>query len=65
MAARIVEIHTGDVVRLKKAHPCGGFAWQVDKVGFNVEARCLECGKHVDLVRSEFERRVTGVMPGK
>jgi len=61
---RMLEIHSGDLVRLKKAHPCGGFEWQVEKVGCEVKAKCLACGRQVSLLRREFEGRVKKVLPG-
>ena len=59
---KVLDIRAGDVVRLKKAHPCGGFDWQLEKVGFEVKAKCLGCGRQIALVRSEFEKRVKTVV---
>ena len=59
---KVLDIRAGDVVRLKKAHPCGGFDWQVEKVGFEIRAHCLECNRQISLIRSEFERRVKTIV---
>jgi hypothetical protein len=53
-----VEIRPGDIVRLKKEHPCGGDRWQVERVGADIGLRCLNCQHHILLKRSTFERRV-------
>ena len=53
-----MEIRPGDVVRLKKQHPCGGARWQVDSVGTDIGIRCLNCQRRVLLKRPIFERRV-------
>ena len=53
-----IEIRLGDVVRLKKKHPCGGYEWQVVRLGADIEIRCLKCQRQVFLERSIFERRV-------
>jgi hypothetical protein len=53
-----MEISPGDIVRLKKAHPCGGDRWQVNRVGTDIGIRCLKCQHHVLLKRSNFERQV-------
>jgi hypothetical protein len=48
----------GDVVRLKKPHPCGGFEWTVVRLGADIGVRCLGCGRRVLLPRRELERRL-------
>ena len=53
-----VEIKPGDVVRLRKAHPCGSYEWEVVKVGTNIGLKCLRCQRRVLLERGLFERRV-------
>jgi hypothetical protein len=52
------EIGLNDVVRLKKAHPCGGYEWRVVRLGADIGIKCLTCGRRVLLERSVFERRV-------
>ena len=54
----IMEIKRGDVVRLKKKHPCGSYQWQVVRLGADIEIKCLKCQHHVLLKRSVVERRV-------
>lgn len=51
-------IAPGMRARLKKKHPCGGDVWQVTRVGADIGAVCLTCGRRVFLEREEFERRV-------
>jgi hypothetical protein len=53
-----LEIHVGDVVRLRKPHPCGGYAWQVVRIGLDIGIVCQTCQRRVMLPRSEFEKRV-------
>ena len=48
----------GDVVRLKKPHPCGGFDWTVVRLGADIGVKCLGCGRRVLLPRRELERRL-------
>ena len=52
------DINLGDVVRLKKVHPCGGYEWQVVRLGADIGIKCLKCGRRILLERSVFERRV-------
>jgi hypothetical protein len=50
--------HLGDVVRLKKPHPCGGFEWEVMRTGMDFRIKCLTCGRQVMISRQDFEKRV-------
>jgi hypothetical protein len=52
----------GDVVRMKKQHPCGGFEWEVMRVGMDFRIRCLKCGRQVMLPRPKFEKSVKAVV---
>ena len=54
----VAEIRLGDVVRLKKRHPCGGDEWEVVWVGADIGMVCRTCKHRVLIARSVFERRV-------
>ena len=51
-------IQTGDIVALRKAHPCGGANWEITRVGADVGLRCLGCNRVIMLSRHEFRRRM-------
>ncbi|MDD5038239.1 MAG: DUF951 domain-containing protein [Dehalococcoidales bacterium] len=53
-----MDIKLGDVVRLKKKHPCGSFEWQVVKLGIDIGLKCLKCQHHVILERSALQRKI-------
>lgn len=53
-----LEIRLGDVVRLRKPHPCGGYEWEVVRLGADIGIQCTTCGRRVLLARRLFERRV-------
>jgi hypothetical protein len=53
-----MELKLGDVVCLKKKHPCGGDEWAVVRLGADIGIKCLKCQHRVLLERSVFERRV-------
>jgi len=57
-----MEIKLGDVVRLRKKHPCGGDEWHVVRVGADIRMKCLKCQKQVLLERATFERRVKALI---
>jgi len=54
----VTEFFLGDVVRLRKPHPCGGFEWQVVRLGADIGLVCLTCQRRVLLPRSDLEKRV-------
>ena len=61
MSARpVLELFLGDVVRLRRAHPCGGSEWLVDRLGADIGLRCQGCGRHVLLERRQLEARLVG-----
>jgi hypothetical protein len=55
-----VPFRLGDRVELRRAHPCGGRAWEVDRLGADIGLRCATCGHHVLLERRAVERRLVG-----
>ena len=57
-----IEVKLGDIVRLRKAHPCGSYEWEVVRVGADIGLKCLKCQRRVILARSIFERRVKTVV---
>ena len=54
----VVEFRLGDVVRLRKPHPCGSYEWRVVRLGADIGLRCMKCQHRVLLVRSDLERRL-------
>lgn len=56
----VLELFLGDVVRLRRAHPCGGDTWLVDRLGADIGIRCETCGRHVLVERPALERRLAG-----
>jgi hypothetical protein len=61
MSARpVLELLLGDVVRLRRPHPCGGSEWQIDRLGADIGLRCRTCGRHVLVERRQLERRLEG-----
>lgn len=51
----------GDVVALRKAHPCGAREWRVVRVGADIGIVCAGCERRVTLARSALERRMRGL----
>ena len=52
----------GDVVRMKKPHPCGSHEWQLTRTGMDFGMKCRGCGHFVMLPRGKFEKMVRGIV---
>jgi len=58
----IPRFYLGDVVELKKKHPCGSVRWEITRTGIDIGIRCQGCGRRVLIERREFEKRVRRVV---
>ena len=56
----VLTLLLGDVLRLRRVHPCGGDTWLVDRLGADIGLRCTTCGRHLLLERRTLERRLAG-----
>lgn len=56
----VVDFRIGDVVQLRKAHPCGSYRWGVVRLGADIGIKCQGCGRSVLLERRELERKMKG-----
>ena len=56
----ILEITQGDIIRLKKMHPCGSYQWQVLRTGVDFRLKCTGCGHELLMERQDVERRLKG-----
>lgn len=60
--ANFVRYHIGDVVQMKKPHPCGSNKWEVLRIGVDFVIRCCGCGHRVMIPRPKFEKAVKKVL---
>ena len=58
-----MEIQPGDVLEMKKEHPCGSRQWEVLRVGMDFRLRCTGCGREVMLPRRKAEKAVKKSLP--
>lgn len=56
-----MDIRVGDLLELKKQHPCGSREWQVLRVGMDFKLRCAGCGHEMMVPRSKAEKAVKKV----
>lgn len=59
------EFDLGDIVQMKKQHPCGTNRWEVIRVGADIKIKCINCGRIIMLPRSSFEKRLKKVLEKK
>lgn len=57
-----MDIQLGDVLTMKKPHPCGSREWTVTRVGMDFKMICKGCGHEVMLPRSKAEKNIRGVV---
>ena len=57
-----MEYEVGDIVKLKKPHPCGSQEWEILRVGADFRLKCLGCGHELMLPRSKAEKSVKKVI---
>lgn len=57
-----LECEVGDVLRLKKQHPCGSSEWEVLRVGADFRLKCTGCGHQIMLPRRQLEKSVKKVV---
>lgn len=56
------DIQVGDVIKMKKAHPCGSDEWEITRTGMDFGMKCCGCGHYVMLARTKFEKAAKAVV---
>jgi hypothetical protein len=57
------DLQLKDIVRMRKAHPCGSYEWTVTRLGADIGLECKGCGRRVMLTRRELARRAKTIYP--
>ncbi|SHJ01015.1 hypothetical protein SAMN05444401_2068 [Clostridium amylolyticum] len=52
----------GDIVQMKKMHPCGTDKWEIIRMGADIKIKCTGCGRIIMLSRSKFEKDIKKVL---
>ena len=56
-----MDIQVGDILKMKKPHPCGSVNFLVLRIGADFKLKCCSCGHEVMGPRSKFEKNVRGI----
>lgn len=53
-----MNINIGDIVTLKKKHPCGSFSFEVLRVGQDFRIKCVKCSHQIMIARTKLEKNI-------
>ena len=57
-----MDIQVGDILKMKKQHPCGSLEWEVLRIGADFRLKCAGCGHQIMIRRVKAEKNVRGVV---
>ena len=53
-----IDLKLGDLIRLKKPHPCGEYIWKITRLGADIGLACQGCEHHILIPRTLLARRI-------
>lgn len=56
------KFNVGDIVKMKKSHPCGSYEWEIMRTGMDFGIKCRGCNHFVMLPRTKFEKAVKAIV---
>ena len=56
-----MDIRIGDIVKMKKAHPCGSSEWEVLRTGIDFRLKCRGCGHMIMIPRTQAEKNIKDI----
>ena len=62
MGGNIVDLNIGDVIKMKKPHPCGANEWEILRTGMDFRLKCVGCGHQVMVSRKLVEKNFRGIV---
>ena len=61
----MIKIDVGDILTLKKPHPCGSHEWEVLRIGQDLRLKCVGCGHQMMTARKNIEKNIKAKEKGK
>jgi len=58
----MAQFNVGDIVKMRKKHPCGNDEWEVMRTGMDFRIKCIKCARQVWLDRPSFEKAVKKIV---
>ena len=59
---KIIKLYVGDIVEMKKTHPCGNNLFKILRVGSEIRAVCIGCGRDMTIERVKFEKSIKKII---
>lgn len=56
-----MDIQVGDILKMKKKHPCGSVEWEVLRIGADFRLKCVGCGHQIMIPRPKAEKNVRAI----
>lgn len=56
-----MDLHVGDIISLKKPHPCGSRSWTILRTGMDIRLKCAGCEHQIILPRKQVEKNITNI----
>ena len=56
------EFALGNIVEMKKGHPCGANEWEIIRLGADIKIKCVSCGRVVMISRIDFNKKVKKIL---
>ena len=53
-----MDVKVGDIIKMKKAHPCGSSEWEVLRTGIDFRLKCRGCGHMIMIPRTQAEKNI-------
>lgn len=55
-----MDLNVGDIIILKKPHPCGSKEWEILRTGMDFRLKCMGCGHQIMIPRKLVEKNFKG-----
>jgi hypothetical protein len=57
----VIKFEVGNILEMKKPHPCGGSKFRVLRVGSDIRVSCISCGRDMTVPRLKLEKNIKKV----
>ncbi|MBP3205841.1 MAG: DUF951 domain-containing protein [Lachnospiraceae bacterium] len=57
-----MDIQVGNILKLKKPHPCGSSEWEVLRIGADFRLKCRGCGHQIMIARPDLEKNIKKIL---
>lgn len=58
-----MNVQVGDILKMKKQHPCGSKEWEVLRIGADFRLKCTGCGHQIMIARRQAEKNIKEILP--